>query len=215
LKQTLLNVQTVEPLRHADVSILINITVPGQLLPAFSQIFLFRDDLFEDFPLVSVQHFVLVLVEIDETPSGRLLLLRRHPRQSVEVLGVVIFQHPSVQELHEVFEENDFFVVGTALHGPVHVSELVALRRAVLDRSPRNVLSGVFVHAEAISRRFVALDLKTPKSREIRSDKTPLESAPFCLDLAQIISSILAPSRFIVVVGHRAPHVLLEERVAH
>jgi hypothetical protein len=155
----LLNVQTVEPLRHADVSILINITVPGQLLPAFSQIFLFRDDLFEDFPLVSVQHFVLVLVEIDETPSGRLLLLRGHPRQSVEVLGVVIFQHPSVQELHEVFEENDFFVVGTALHGPVHVSELVALRRAVLDRSPRNVLSGVFVHAEAISRRFVALDL--------------------------------------------------------
>jgi hypothetical protein len=155
----LLNVQTVEPLRHADVSILINITVPGQLLPAFSQILLFRDDLFEDFPLVSVQHFVLVLVEIDETPSGRLLLLRGHPRQSVEVLGVVIFQHPSVQELHEVFEENDFFVVGTTLHGPVHVSELVALRRAVLDRSPRNVLSGVFVHAEAISRRFVALDL--------------------------------------------------------
>lgn len=97
---TLLHVQTFQPLSHTDLSIFVAITVPRQLLAAFSQTLYPTHHIFESFPLIPLQHFIFVLVEYHEAPGGGLFFIGTYPSQTIEtVCAIDDFRHPSMQEL--------------------------------------------------------------------------------------------------------------------
>lgn len=73
-------VHAVQPLGHADLPVLVDITVPRQLLAAPFQALDTGHHILEHLPLVPIQHFILVLVEHYEAPCGYLFLSRRLPR---------------------------------------------------------------------------------------------------------------------------------------
>lgn len=85
-----LGVHAVQPLGHADLSVLVDITVPGQLLAAPLQALDARNHILEHLPLVPVQHLILVLVKHHKAPRGHLLFPRRLPRGASPKIAIIL-----------------------------------------------------------------------------------------------------------------------------